>query len=207
MKLPFTNVLKLTLLSGLISVSWTQAATVNFDSGGGEDLVVFATTGGNEAVGATMFAGTFNSAPSIGSTSLEDVLNDFLTFDEYGTTSGSPGSFNAGSFEGNVTPTFSSGKIYLVVVNASTIAAATEFAVFSSTDGSWTFPGNDTTAPPSGITLAGTVDQYYAGTPGTFQNPGGAPFDADSIQFAAIPEPSSLLLLVLGCLATLYRRR
>ena len=155
-------------------------------------------------VGGTLFAGTFGSPPSVG-IGISDVLANFNVFDALDTASGSAGNFAAGSLTGDVEPTFASGKIYLVVVNTASIATATEFAVFSSTDSSWTFPANDTSATPANITLVGTVDQYFAGSADTITTPGGIPGTFNSIQL--VPEPGSLFLVLGSAGMALLRRR
>jgi hypothetical protein len=196
----------LAAISMTVVIGDCHAAIVNFSAGGSPITVVFETTGGTELVGATLFAGTFSSPPALGSTSIEDVLSNFLLFDTYETSSGSGGNFPAGQFSGTVGSTFASAKIYLVVADSSSLPSATQ-SVFSSTNSTWIFPGNDGEGTPSSISLPGNVDQYYAGLPDSIENPGTVTGMRNSIQMAAIPEPQGLLLLALASLMALRRSR
>lgn len=177
---------------------------MNFSSG--NPPLLFETSTDLELVGGTMFAGTFSTPPSVG-LSINDVLSNFDTFDALDGLSLDSGFFVADAFSGDVEPDFSTDKIYLVITDTSSIATATEFAVISSSDTSWAFPLNDTSASTASITLAGFVDEVYAGSPDTISNPGGIPGNFNTIQLEVIPEPSASILLILASVLFSSRRK
>ncbi len=139
--------------------------------------------------------GTFNSPPPPDIT-LTQLDSTFLLFDKHDDPSGSGGNFPSEQFSNLVGTTFASAKIYLVVTNSPTIAAATEFAVFSSTALTWVFPASEV-APSSAITLVGTVDQYFAGSADTILNPGPISGTRNSIKLESTSPPAPPLIPLL----------
>ncbi|MDA0768271.1 MAG: hypothetical protein O3A87_11735 [Verrucomicrobia bacterium] len=174
-----------------------SAAEINFDSGGGFDGVFFETESESELVGGTMFIGTFAAVPP-GNITLGELNSTFSTFQTHPSQSNSKGSFPSVMFSAPLGTTFPGAKIYLVVTDTPTIAAATRFAVFSSTHPSWTFPANDFPAPPSNITLAAPVDQFYAGSADTIDNPGGIAGTFNSIKLEPTATAPPLIPLLIS---------
>lgn len=168
----------------LLCVSWDtlHAVSVGFNPGSGSATVLFETPSGDELVGGTMFAGTFATPPS-GALSLADVMNGFTVFDQLDQASNSAGFFSPSEFS-NPLGSFANARLYLVVVDTATIAGASMFTVFRNDSPSWTFPSSD--LGTSTISLSATLDQFFAGTPDTITDPGGASGTFPSIQLERI---------------------
>jgi hypothetical protein len=192
----------------ILAIGCASAATVNFNPGGA-GVFVFETSSGNELVGGTLFAGTFETVPEVG-VSIEDVLTNFMEFDALDNPSAATGLFSSENFERPVAGTdFVSSPIYLIAVDSNSIGTATEMAVFTSNDPAWMFPASDTGPDASGaITLQDTPLTFFQGQTDTIDNPGGLSLTGvNSIQLVAIPEPSTFALLVLGGSLFLRRKR
>lgn len=197
---------KIALVLALTSASSFAATISVVRSGNG----VIATTSG----GTTLTAGGyFISVGSYGDAAAPVVTNDasFLaalaSFKEFASatapTSGTTQGTITGSFVGtggapNTPADFNSKSLYILVGNAATRAASTEFAIMQGTP-TWSFVGDVTIGSASAtITLIdATAFSAVAGT--EIDNATGK----DNIQLRAIPEPSAMLLglLSLGLIA------
>ncbi|MGJ8725797.1 MAG: hypothetical protein ACSHYB_14650 [Roseibacillus sp.] len=166
------------------------SASFNFSPSAGtvESFVLFELEDEAPLAGGYLFAGTYASLPDEAATNAE-LLADFTLFGSLSTNpSGASGFFSAGQFSGDLGG-LPSSKIYLLVTDSLNISTATQFAVFSSSLSSWTFPVSELDASVS-ISLP-AVDQYFAGSPDTL-SAGNDVFN--SIQLTAVAEPEPLVL-------------
>lgn len=196
--------MKLILSIGLIALSPTiaSAATVTLNN---DTNRLFETSGGDALVGGHLFAGTFDTAPSIG-LSLADIQADYNVF---APSSVNPtnefGAIGNSVFDGNLSG-FESKKIYILALSSDDLAtapASSEYAVFSANLAAWQFQADDSGFPP--VVNISQVDQFFAGEFSTITDPGGVGGTFPSIQL--IPEPSSSLLVLLGIAGLLRRQR
>jgi hypothetical protein len=100
---------------------------------------------------------------------------------------------------------FFGDQIYLLAFNAATPGAATQMGLFTNTG--WLFPTSDTAAANSSdIGDAGTTAVVGGLASGTVVNPS-AIAGGDAAELKAVPEPSSVVLVVTGLLGLLGIRR
>lgn len=199
-----------------INLSFTQSA----------DARLIEDSSGNAASGVYAFIGAFTSAP-ISSTSITDIASNFRQFSatSMGPTpqdgiDGFPGlatdftdDYNTpGSNQANYD--FSGLGIYVVIANVSdtaNLSSATQLAVISDNDAlsTWLFPTGNTPPPSQSINVLNDIDadDVIIGSLDSLTIGGDFAGTYSSIKLQAIPEPSSLALLGLGAVATLFRRR
>lgn len=203
----------LTIVSSVALMSTAQASTISvtkpFTAGAGVMAVtaegVFL-TGGGYYIGI----GTFASLPVITDfASLFVAVNtDFLVFGSTtSATAGATQGFLTASITNTSAAAFNAKEVYLVIGNAATLALSTQFAILrhtpqvnfaadASAAGSTTWAATDTNSFAA-VTNAGTeINDLTAA-------------NRDGIQLvgAPIPEPSQLVLLVLGLALASRRKR
>lgn len=166
---------------------------------------------GSVAVG---YFGSFSDAQITGAGDFTALLADFQQFGD-ATASGFQNGFNAPGFFSLAADSplpqgggsdFTGKNVYTVIGNASTLAASTHLAVWKGTavigeeNGAGLGSVNSNVTPGSGSLLfGGDFGSINVGVGPTFTN---------GIQLSApIPEPSSMLLLGLGGLGFLARRK
>jgi len=219
------------IAAAMFCVTQAQAFTVSYAANAGTaiaqndgsqlagpSLIEFGYTSSTKAQISNAF---YNAAtPALGVSAVNALFSIWAT-DQ--TTSGTdptaPGTFSSGS--GNGGAGFFSKQIYMLAFDASTIAGASQVGVFSGgpnfgqSNGSdpWTFPANDQTQigiECSDVTAPGVVLGGYGTDNGAGDAAwmGGTP---NGLLLAAfpVPEPSTIMLVVLGMLGAigLIRRR
>jgi hypothetical protein len=101
---------------------------------------------------------------------------------------------------------FNGRNIYAVVMNAATAALSTQFGLMTldatSTAGTWVFPADVTSALVTTNAPTGLLTNFATVVGTEINNATGA----DTLQLVAVPEPTSMVLLV-GSLALGLRRR
>ena len=101
---------------------------------------------------------------------------------------------------------FNGRNIYAVVMNAATAALSTQFGLMTldatSTVGTWVFPADVTSALVTTNAPTGLLTNFATVVGTEINNAAGA----DTLQLVAVPEPTSMVLLV-GSLALGLRRR
>ncbi len=109
--------------------------------------------------------------------------------------------------DGGLNPTFQNKNIYLIVGNATTLAAASQFLVIK-----FTATFGDLVSPSSSTLTLDTANTDYTVLRGSKTGPsvtvGGSDSTTEpSFQLSLIPEPSSAMLAAVGALVLLRRRR
>lgn len=176
-----------------ISISTGEGASVSFTPGPSSDPVLLQAASGSALAGAHIFAGSFDTVPSVG-IGFADVSANFDIFAGLSDNPNSPSTafgFIDGGFDAPLEG-FESERIFLLVLDTDDLSTASEFALLSSP--SWVFQSSETDNTPTGTTLEGLeANEFFAGSPGNIDIPGaGSGFS--TIQLEAIPEPSVSLL-------------
>jgi hypothetical protein len=202
------------LVAGLVATGLTVSSyaagpiSVNWGAG---DVTEFTDVSGTALpVGDLVLVGTFTVAPTDG----QSTLANFVTF---GTGHSGDGALPAGYSSDGLTASdagFAHTQMYLVVVNATTIGAATQEGIYTVSDvqnPAWKFPA--TTDVPS-LTTIDVEDLNSSPGSQAALNPGadivfGSGIDASgNVRLAnLVPEPSTYLLVGTGLLGLLGLRR
>jgi len=173
------------------------------------------------ASGSALSLDIQNAYGTGGTAGFNTVLGDFTPF---GSTTIGYGGDPAGQWalKGSANTGFAGQQIVMMVFNASTTAAATQFGVFfesSASNSAWAFPADGvsfpTTVDLADLTVSGGTNTLNTGAyipitgsgfgVGTsLENSGASNFDLAVI---AVPEPGSTSLLVIGLGAMALRRR
>ena len=198
------------LLTTVRSQASTVAITRPFAAGQGVMAITSAGTFLTEG-GYYIGIGTFASgAPVI--TDYASLLQAIATtYTEFGAITSATTGVNKGFVAGSVTNSnaaaFNSAEIYLVIGNAATRALSTEFAILRHTAAvSW---GSNASAAGT-VTFAMLTQDSFAPVPnaGTeFNDLTVANRDGIVLVGAPVPEPSGMVLLLLGLCAGMRRRR
>jgi len=203
--------IKNTILLLLASAAISQAATISVVRSGNGVIAVTSTGTLLSAGGYYISVGSFASAPSV--TDQASFLSTLASFKEFasatapttGTTAGTiTGSFVGTGAAPNAPADFNSKSIYILVGNAASRAASTEFAIIQGTP-AWSFVG-DVTIGSASATVSLIDSTAFSAVAGTeIDNASGK----DNIQLRSvveIPEPSAMFLAV-GALAIGFRRK
>ena len=181
-----------TIASGLGSVQGITVKTAEgaILSGGGYYIAV-----GSFDIVPTISGGTMDLSPYV------DAMNIFATM-----TSPTATGYHQGAIYGTLisisNPTlFNSRQIYIVVGNGASRATSTEFAILTSAT-NILFPGDVTSVALTTIQLFSIANSVVLPNAGTEIEGGAA---RDMIQL--VPEPSAVLLGLLGVPGLLRRRR
>lgn len=212
--LKFSNCLK---VATVVAVSWSMGiakaqTTVDWT---GIDAQLMPSTGSvNLANGSLVRMGTFNlSGPFnfglIGSPGYSTFAEVDAFFQELSSTtttviSGQSGAFEQYDFEISSPSVDPGDPLYVWAFNSATAANGTEWAIVGGTAGSqWSVPD---TFPGSHAFDLGFERVIHFGSDSGIESPISAT-DATNVRLAAIPEPSTWLLIGLGCAFGLFRLR
>lgn len=190
-----------------------EAATIAIGSGFGAAQGIIAQTSSGASLSAGGYyigVGTFDAVPTIGSPT--DLLAAVTTsFKEFGNAT-SPTAVGAtqGKIAASITSIpatpadFNTKELYIVVGNAATKAASTEFAILRGTP-TFNFPADTAAAGGTTYNMVSAISFAPVAGAGTeVDNATGV----DGVQLAAIPEPSAALLAAaVGVLGLARRRR
>jgi hypothetical protein len=203
---------KLALSFLAISTLASTAATVSV-SRSGQGIIPVTTTGTVLSTGGYYIGvGTFSMIPEVRDpASLAAAVSAFSEFARStAPTSGGTAGTITGSFSsfGGATPaTFNSREIFVVVGNQSTRETSTEFAILRGTP-AWTFAGDVTAADSTAVVIQSVNSFDTLSGAGTEVDPGATGQDRVALALAVVvPEPSSIVLLAMGALGLIRRRR
>lgn len=217
------RILSIGIASIFPSFAFAATVKVNVSFESGLDAYLVEDVAGNAATGATVFIGTFEGGIT-SSNDLNYIASNFRQFSDttMGPTpqgfAGFPGAPTNFEDDFNNSPTntanfdFSGLGIYVVianVANAVDLINATEIAILRDDDDAfnWTFPTGSIPSPDRNINMVEDIDSNTEFVFGSLDTLNVSSTDFTSIKLQAIPEPSSLALLGLGAVATLFRRR
>lgn len=210
--LKFSNCLK---VAAVVAVSWSMGiakAQPTVDWTGIDAQLMPSTGSANLANGSLVRMGTFNlSGPfnfsligSPGYSTFEEVDAFFEELSSIPTTviSEEAGAFEQYDFE-ITSPFVNPGDpLYIWAFNSATAANGTEWAIVGGTAGSqWSVPD---TSPGSHAFDLGFQRVIHFGSDSGIESPISAT-NATNVRLTAIPEPSTWLLIGLGCAFVLFR--
>jgi hypothetical protein len=204
----------------MLATGASQAATINWSAS--NDTGLATASGSALPIGSLIQLGYFTVADSVISAAvtagdISTISSDWVSI---ASTTVGTGTSLAASYTLTSTPTLSGAalghQIYEWAVNASTVGAATQQAIFyepSTSNPSWNFPGSNLASTTidigqaktslGGTYLAGSYQSNNAAVSTVF----GAPTGAVQLQAIAIPEPSRAILTLAGFGLVLTRRR
>jgi hypothetical protein len=187
-------------------VSSANAATVSVSAGfGGTSGLIVQDRLGNAIGAQSWFAvGAFASDPVIGDfASLVSTIGSMSIFSDGLTQSASPFKIAASFTNISNAALFNNKTMYFALGNGTTRANSTEFALFTMTSGTTTFPADITQPGGPNLTMANVTSVTVLPNAGTEIDTAGP----DAIRLVGIPEPSSVILGAIGALGLLRRRR
>lgn len=188
-----------------------NAATVTITNFDGVSATPFfnpiLTASGSLLTSGIVVIGTYTSTP----TSFVDVLGG--NFVQAGNSSVT---VTNGFFQGNITtPTLTNGdsfvgnSVYVVIGNGTTLANSTELLAWQAlaNPAGNVFVADDPTGGPNSVAIRNSTGEARVGNEVNFDFGAGGPGIQPALQLVAVPEPSSLILSVIGVLALLRRKR
>lgn len=209
--------MKMRLLALLVaSLGFTAvseaAVTVNvrnFSSASAGTAIVTETGTGVAVGGAFIHSGTFDVGVNFASMSASTVLEFFNPNDATPLPLVSAGLFNGQDFNSTALPAgHVNSPAYILVMNGATIATSTAIAVFS-TGVNFTAPdgAGNSAQTLDGVPTAGWVYGTLRPVTGGVVLPNGNPTTISNGIQMVVPEPSAMLLGVLGFAGLIRRRR
>jgi len=197
----------LLVIAGL-TTGFAGAASVSLTNANFPTFSAFLSSAGVPISGVVTI-GTYSSEP----TSALNVLNGYTSLGSLGF-----GTANGGVLDGyaqgavNVSLPLGSAavgqQVYIVVGNAATLAASTEFLVWKPTSNSAgnTFTADNPVGGPDSVLILGSTGTTVVGNFGFVADIAGSGSQGH-FRLAAVPEPSAMLLGAVGALGLLRRRR
>lgn len=198
------------LIAALIAFSSfgaLEAATINVARGTGQPGVSVLNQAGTalSTGGYTIAVGSFSTVPTI--TDYASLVSAVGSFNVFGQSPSSSSGTTVGLLQlstgitsnGGLTPElWNSQLIYLVIGNASTLAASDQFAIVRSANNT-AFPANVAPASTTNFSTATGASIVSLANAGTISG--------NTLKLVGVPEPSVALLGALGVFGLVRRRR